>query len=496
MKKYCYCMTGNKVWLDSAIDLYERGVAKPVLWLGDDCHYNKATKVFGGGVVVRMLDFVHYQQNIKNINYNGENIEFFSSKHYLRAKDRCLKMMDRLDLYGTFGRIDREAIFNKLAIWTLKRVEESQPDALVVVENPHSHAQYLLYEICIFLDIEIVKFNTWMPVPLLFLQYIKSGVRQKNKIKIDKSLSKRIEGDVLNYIDSIVNIKSRDNYELSYMKSQRLQSKWVNSVITFIKSGCMALIKESWFQIRMSYKKDYYHINPFRIGFFGRSKIKRLRKKNLLNEFKRKQESVDLAKKYVYYALHFEPERTTNPDGGDFHDQVIAITRLRKLLPDDIDIFVKEHPSQFYMADKGSRGRSPLFYDLIKSVNGVKLVSENINSLELVKHSIFVATISGSVAFEAAVMNKKALIFGDSWFNGCPNITSWSDNFSFESITKEGISETREIINFLLSEKELYAVPGCQNHSAQNRFSHYLDKTFVKSEFEGVTHLLEQFFTK
>lgn len=120
MKKYCYCMTGNKVWLDSAIDLYERGVVKPVLWLGDDCHYHKAAKVFGGGVIVRMLDFVHYQQNIKNINYNGENIEFFSSKHYLRAKDRCLKMMDRLDLYDTFERIDREAIFNKLAIWMLK----------------------------------------------------------------------------------------------------------------------------------------------------------------------------------------------------------------------------------------------------------------------------------------------------------------------------------------------------------------------------------------
>ena len=108
-------MTGNKVWFDAASDLYEKEIAKPVLWLGDDRHYLKAREVFGEDVV-RMLDFVHYQQNIKNISYSGENIGFFTSENYLRAKDRCLKMMDRLDLYGVFGRIDREVIFNKLSI--------------------------------------------------------------------------------------------------------------------------------------------------------------------------------------------------------------------------------------------------------------------------------------------------------------------------------------------------------------------------------------------
>ena len=63
--------------------------------LGDDRHFEKATEMFGNDVVVRMLDFVHYQQQISNANYSGENIDFFVSENYLRAKDRCLKMMDR-----------------------------------------------------------------------------------------------------------------------------------------------------------------------------------------------------------------------------------------------------------------------------------------------------------------------------------------------------------------------------------------------------------------
>ena len=35
---------GNRVWLDVAVQLYESGVAKPVLWTGDDRHFDPARK--------------------------------------------------------------------------------------------------------------------------------------------------------------------------------------------------------------------------------------------------------------------------------------------------------------------------------------------------------------------------------------------------------------------------------------------------------------------
>ena len=57
---------------------------------------------------------------------------------------------------------------------------------------------------------------------------------------------------------------------------------------------------------------------------------------------------------YVYFPLHYEPERTTNPDGGIFHDQFIALCNLRKLVPENIKILIKEHQSQFFLS-KGSR---------------------------------------------------------------------------------------------------------------------------------------------
>ena len=68
----------------------------------------------------------------------------------------------------------------------------------------------------------------------------------------------------------------------------------------------------------------------------------------------------------LYFALMHEPERTTNPDGGDFHEQLLAILKIRDITPKDIDIYVKEHPSQFYLEERGAKGRSPLFYNLLK----------------------------------------------------------------------------------------------------------------------------------
>jgi len=98
-------MTECKHWLNVAEKLHSEGIAKPVLWLGDDVHYNNASKIFGSGVE-KMLKFVHRPYEICDVNYSGENSDFFLSEHYLKVKDRCLKMMDRIDTYGTFSRID------------------------------------------------------------------------------------------------------------------------------------------------------------------------------------------------------------------------------------------------------------------------------------------------------------------------------------------------------------------------------------------------------
>ena len=119
MKKYLYFNTNENHWFYVAKKLYEDKIAEPVFWLGADNHYQKASQLFGENVV-KSQSFIHRPYEFQELNYRGENNNFFFSKNYLRAKDRCLKMMDRLDLYGVFSRLDREVYFHNLCIYLLK----------------------------------------------------------------------------------------------------------------------------------------------------------------------------------------------------------------------------------------------------------------------------------------------------------------------------------------------------------------------------------------
>jgi hypothetical protein len=60
---------------------------------------------------------------------------------------------------------------------------------------------------------------------------------------------------------------------------------------------------------------------------------------------------------------------------------------------------------------------------------------------------------------------------------------------------KQEVSIPSNILSFLLEQKELKTVIGCQNPSNQNTHKKYLDyKQFTKEEYEGVLHLLKNFF--
>ena len=71
---------------------------------------------------------------------------------------------------------------------------------------------------------------------------------------------------------------------------------------------------------------------------------------------------------------------------------------------------------------------------MIKDINNVFLVDIKTDNFLLTKKSLFVSTITGTAAREAAIMGKKALIFGDAWFNECPNVFRWNSKLTFEKL--------------------------------------------------------------
>ena len=482
-------MTEGEQWFESAVKLHNEKIATPVLWIGDDRHYDNAKNFFGDKVVKQFLIIRDRPYKIKDIEYNGEYLNFFNSTQYLTAKDRCLKMMDRMDLYGTFSRIDREAYFNKIAILSLKLIDNSNPDFLLVSEIPHAYPTYLIYQICLYLKIPIYKFNTWNLAPLIYLQNSQTNQIVKKSNFYSTDFDEKIDGLISNYFESMKS--NPEGFEFSYMVKQKFSLTFKSRLKKFFKQDIISYLKDIKHNVEMQLKNQYNPINPYRLGFITRKKIDYKRISNLKKTLNVSIESYSLDKSYVYFPLHFEPERTTNPDGDKFHDQILAILSLRKFLPNNILIFVKEHPSQILVRSKGARGRSPMFYDILKNISGVKLISYKENSFKLLKNSLFSSTITGSVALESSLIGKKSLVFGSTWYDNCPNIFTWNENLNYEELLNYKVRTPEEIIKFFKKQKELYAIPAFQNGSKMRRFSSFNNKKFMDIQIEGISNLIK-----
>ena len=119
--------------------------------------------------------------------------------------------------------------------------------------------------------------------------------------------------------------------------------------------------------------------------------------------------------KYLVYFLHVQPERSIDVMAPNFVNQIEIIKQLRRSLPWGVDLFVKDHP-----ASDGAQ--SFRFYSELKKIHGVKLISAQVDSRVLSVNSIAVATVSGTVAYEMALLNKPAIMFSKVFFSSLPSI--------------------------------------------------------------------------
>lgn len=126
---------------------------------------------------------------------------------------------------------------------------------------------------------------------------------------------------------------------------------------------------------------------------------------------------------FVYFGLHYQPERTTCPDGGHFSDQYLCAALLSHAIPGGWDIVVKEHPNQFRYTSMGETGRWAGYYDDFLALGNVRFVPFDTPSIELIDRSQAVATVTGAMGWEALVRGRPALHFGFAWYGFCRGAT-------------------------------------------------------------------------
>lgn len=129
--------------------------------------------------------------------------------------------------------------------------------------------------------------------------------------------------------------------------------------------------------------------------------------------------------KYVYMPLHLIPEATTFTLSPFYVNELTIIEAVSKSLPAGWKLYVKEHQAMV-------GERSIEFYKKVNRLPNVKMVQMNYykDPKPWIVKSQGVITISGTTAYEAAVLGKHSIVFSDvpfSMIEGVERVRSYED---------------------------------------------------------------------
>jgi hypothetical protein len=119
-------------------------------------------------------------------------------------------------------------------------------------------------------------------------------------------------------------------------------------------------------------------------------------------------------RKFVFLALHKQPEASIDVVGRYYENQFTNVVNLWRITPDDWLVLVKEHSNA--VGDRGLR-----FFTKLSRLPNLYFLREDEDSHEVIRRSQLVVTVSGTVAYEAALLGKTAVTLVPTFFSRVPN---------------------------------------------------------------------------
>jgi hypothetical protein len=114
---------------------------------------------------------------------------------------------------------------------------------------------------------------------------------------------------------------------------------------------------------------------------------------------------------FVIFFMHYQPERSSLPEGLLFVQQWLALRLLCWALPEGWRLVVREHPSM-WLQPLDITVRTADLYQEIATLPNVSLCSMDLDTFEVIDRCRAVATLTGSVGFQAILRNRPVLALG------------------------------------------------------------------------------------
>jgi hypothetical protein len=135
-------------------------------------------------------------------------------------------------------------------------------------------------------------------------------------------------------------------------------------------------------------------------------------------------------KKYIIFGFHKQPEASIDVCGRYFENQFEIVINLWRQLPPNWYLVLKEHSNAI-------GDRSSYFFKKLLKYPRIILVSDREDSHNLIRHAQLVATNTGTMALEAALLNIPSITLSKVFFNRLNycRYCNWTDLEQYTSIT-------------------------------------------------------------
>lgn len=378
-------------------------------------------------------DVISYERLLSS-RYSRECIgiydSFAKSSRFAEIELLATKFLNRVDMTGTFRLLERETLFQAAVLWVAQFLLRSRPSLVIFPVTPHLFLPFVFMEVARFLQVKVLHFqpSPLAPVAIPILEDQSSEVYCQNPEKNSEFWRHITQQVCKNLSDSVGGI------EPTYMRRQKNRDNEVSS----LRARLWAVRRSLQWLLKDRYPESVDFSGTLRSGGVFRRAIKlwinRELQRNLKETVVNLRPQTVSSGKYCLFALHYEPERTSLPEGLPILAQIDAIVGSRVFVPADMTLLVKEHYSQTSSALRGYLGRSPDFYKLVTMMDGTELVPSDIDVLQLVAGAGCVITLTGTIAIEATMRGIPVAYFGSPWWAGMPGTFRLSDKTRFEEI--------------------------------------------------------------
>ena len=317
-----------------------------------------------------------------------------------------------------------------------RRIDEFKPDCVFFVAGIASMSNLALARVCEdkgvpYYPLWCTRFRGRYTLELNDYDSTFRGAQATFKRNIDEGRKAELSEELVSYVESF---NSRNPESPFYVRdtaneqdevcAQHVFSFWYDIIFGLTNAIRRLVVSSIRGKSHLRYKQP---IANWR--FKTRQKLAiRYFDRRIFDENRMEEES------YIYYPLHMDPEAATMVLAPNLTNQLALLELLAKNTPMTHKIYVKEYSIMIGRRPKG-------FYEKIKSYPNICLLSPAEDNFRLMRYSDTVVVITGTAGWEALLMGKPAVTFGECFYSGLKRVRRCASFDDLGDILQESIEE-------------------------------------------------------